>query len=42
MGRLVDVMRQALDDERARGDRLEAELRQLHEKARKPWWREGR
>jgi hypothetical protein len=32
MGRLVDAMRQALDHERTRADRLEAELR-------KPWWR---
>jgi hypothetical protein len=33
MGRLVDAMRKALDDERARADRLEAQL------ARPWWWR---
>jgi hypothetical protein len=31
--------RELVEEHRARADRLEAELRQLQEEARRPWWR---
>jgi hypothetical protein len=33
------VLRQALEHERAKADRLEADLRQLNAELRRPWWR---
>jgi hypothetical protein len=34
----IDDLRVQMDRERTRADRLEAELRQLHGEARRPWW----
>jgi chromosome segregation ATPase len=37
--RAIEELRRQLEHERARGERLEAELQQLNEEARRPWWR---
>lgn len=33
------ILQDALGREQARADRLEAELREAHQEARRPWWR---